>query len=199
MGFWQVFHDGGWVMYPLLVFSIATWCVVVEKYVVYWQFKRLSSDLFTQVLGHLQRGESQQAREACLKVGSDLISAPLMAYLHEGAGDKASERAERRARDTQLGLRRYLWVLATIGSSAPFIGLFGTVVGIIRSFQDIATAGKGGFSVVAAGISEALIATASGILVAVVAVIFFNYFQVRLSGLMMTYRNRLEDLRDQMG
>ena len=119
------------------------------------------------------------------------MAAPLIACLE---GER--ERAIRRLGDTRLILKKYLWVLATVSASAPFIGLFGTVVGIIRSFGDIAVAGKGGFSVVAAGISEALIATASGILVAVVALIFYNYFQVRLSHVMAVYRSRLEDVAE---
>jgi biopolymer transport protein ExbB len=76
-------------------------------------------------------------------------------------------------------LRRGLWVLGTIGSLAPFVGLFGTVIGIMRAFHQMATEGAGGFSVVAAGISEALIATAAGLGVAIFALGFYNYLQVR--------------------
>jgi len=77
-------------------------------------------------------------------------------------------------------LRRGLWILGTVGSLAPFIGLLGTVVGIMRAFQDMAVEGVGGFEVVAAGISEALVATAVGLLVAIVALAFFNWLQVRV-------------------
>jgi biopolymer transport protein ExbB len=80
-------------------------------------------------------------------------------------------------------LKRGIWILGTIGASAPFIGLFGTVIGIIKSFHQMAVMGTGGFAVVAAGISEALIATALGLIVAIVAVIFFNFMQVRISNL----------------
>src|SRR5437588_675583 len=76
-----------------------------------------------------------------------------------------------------------VWVLATSGASAPFIGLFGTVVGILVAFQSMAIMGTGGFSVVAAGISEALISTALGLAVAIVAVIFFNYFSVKIQNI----------------
>ena len=187
-------------MYPLLLFSIASWCVIIEKLFTYRRFTQLSLELFNQVSVHLEKGELQQAREDCLKTGNELVSAPLLVYLQlEESPKNPDTRAERKVFNTQLNLRRYLWVLATVSSSAPFIGLFGTVVGIIRSFDDIATAGKGGFSVVAAGLSEALIATASGIFVAVIAVIFFNYFQIQLSQMMSIYKNRLQDLKDQIG
>jgi biopolymer transport protein ExbB/TolQ len=87
-----------------------------------------------------------------------------------------------------------LWVLGTIGSLAPFIGLFGTVWGILRSFHDMATQGSGGFAVVASGISEALVATAAGLLVAIIALAFFNWLQVRnnaVSGLFSRSCERL--------
>jgi len=78
---------------------------------------------------------------------------------------------------------RLLIVLATAGASAPFIGLFGTVMGILIAFQSMAIMGTGGFSVVAAGISEALISTAIGLAVAIIAVIFFNYFSVKVENI----------------
>ncbi len=85
-------------------------------------------------------------------------------------------------------LRKHLWILGTVASSAPFIGLLGTVIGIIRSFESMAIAGTGGFAVVAAGISEALVATALGLAVAIIAVIFYNYFQTRIGSLNALFR-----------
>ena len=82
-------------------------------------------------------------------------------------------------------MKRNLWILGTIGAVTPFVGLFGTVAGIMRSFKDlgldVAAGGTGGTVAVMTGISEALIATAAGILVAVDAVVLYNYFQARLS------------------
>jgi biopolymer transport protein ExbB len=85
-------------------------------------------------------------------------------------------------------LRKHLWILGTVASSAPFIGLLGTVVGIIKSFESMAVAGTGGFAVVAAGISEALVATALGLGVAIIALIFYNYFQTRIATLNGLFR-----------
>ena len=85
-------------------------------------------------------------------------------------------------------LRRNVWLIGTMGSAAPFIGLFGTVVGIMRAFRSMAVAGSGGFAIVAAGISEALVATALGLAVAIIAVALYNYFQVRLGELGATMR-----------
>src|SRR4051794_10022462 len=78
--------------------------------------------------------------------------------------------------ETLIQLKRGLGLLATIGSTAPFIGLFGTVVGIINAFRSIAATGSGGMSVVSGGIAEALVSTALGIFVAIPAVVAFNHF-----------------------
>jgi len=85
-------------------------------------------------------------------------------------------------------LKKHLWILGTVASSAPFIGLLGTVVGIIKAFENMAVAGTGGFAVVAAGISEALVATALGLGVAIIALVFYNYFQTRISTLNGLFR-----------
>jgi biopolymer transport protein ExbB/TolQ len=81
-----------------------------------------------------------------------------------------------------------LWALGTVGSSAPFVGLFGTVVGILKAFQSMSVAGTGGFKVVSQGIAAALVATAAGLLVAIYAVVAYNYFVAKVNGLAMTYK-----------
>lgn len=195
MNLWELFREGGFIMWPLLLFSVASWCVIIEKFITIKKFKELSQSVFDEVITLIENNKVDEAKEVCLKTGSDLVSAPMLAYFQ---GAQSDDKAQRRVSDTLIGLRRYMWVLGTVSTSAPFVGLFGTVVGIIKSFDAIATAGKGGFAVVAAGISEALIATAAGILVAVIAVIFFNYFQTTMNTMMASYKNRLEDLRDHL-
>ena len=109
---------------------------------------------------------------------------------------KWHEAMERRRLLVNQELRRNFWLLGTIGSASPFIGLFGTVVGILVAFQEMAKTGSGGFAVVAAGISEALVATAAGIVVAVIAVMAFNAFQTRWQGVVLTLKLQVEELAE---
>ena len=101
--------------------------------------------------------------------------------------------AEAMFEETQK-LRKHLWILGTVASSAPFIGLLGTVIGIIKSFENMAIVGTGGFTVVAAGISEALVATALGLGVAIIALIFYNYFQTRIGNLNGLFRIQVANI-----
>ena len=93
-------------------------------------------------------------------------------------------------------LKRNLWVLGTIGSASPFIGLLGTVIGIVRAFHDMAEQGAGGFSVVAGGISEALIATAAGLVVAIIALITYNVFVTAANQTLNGVKLAVEELLD---
>jgi biopolymer transport protein ExbB/TolQ len=86
------------------------------------------------------------------------------------------------------GFKRYLWALGTVGSSAPFVGLFGTVVGILKAFQSMSQAGTGGFKVVSQGIAAALVATAAGLMVAIYAIIAYNYFVARVGAMGVQYK-----------
>jgi hypothetical protein len=106
------------------------------------------------------------------RVYGDVLSAAPKAPL-----PMLSNIADERQFEEVQGCGAYLWILGTIGSSAPFIGLFGTVVGIMRAFHAMRLTGTGGFGVVAGGISEALIATALGIAVGIVSLIFYNYLR----------------------
>jgi len=95
-----------------------------------------------------------------------------------------------RAINEEIGqLRRYLTFLATTGSTAPFIGLFGTVWGIMDAFREIGARGNATLAVVAPGISEALVATAAGLAAAIPAVVAFNFFNSKIDGLAMDMEN----------
>jgi len=174
----------GWIAtYPLILFSVVTLSIILERA---WSLRNLVSDslaLASDICPPLERGDfkaaiqTSQAKEATPagRIFSDILArhqSDSLDYLTNLTEDKRFEELE--------ALKGPLWVLGTVSSSAPFIGLFGTVIGIVKAFHNMAIMGSGGFSVVAAGISEALIATALGLGVAIIAVIFYNYFQTRI-------------------
>lgn len=197
MGLWALIKEGGFIMYPLIAFSLIIWAVVFEKFWSIKQFQKQYKDLHTKALELLKQNKIEEVR-GLFQSADELIANPHMALLDKDSLTKEAkqDKIARKLTETQLGLKRFLWVLGTIGSSAPFVGLFGTVVGIIKSFESISVTGKSGFTVVAAGISEALVATAAGIIVAVIAVIFYNYFQVKISNTNTDFKNKLADLAD---
>lgn len=153
----------------------------------------------------LLRNDLEALRSLCLTHPSLPTARLLMTVLDRLASkdvrlrSRWMEALERKRQLLNAELRQNLWLLGTIASASPFIGLFGTVVGILRSFQEMAKSGSGGFTVVAAGISESLIATAAGIVVAVIAVMAFNAFQTRWSGIVLLIRIYTEELAEILG
>lgn len=197
MGIWALIKNGGFIMYPLLAFSLVIWAVVFEKLWGLFQFTKEYRSLYAQAIQLLKDKKIDEVK-GLYKNADKLIAGPHLVLLEETDLNRNAhlEKITRRLAETQAGLKKFLWILGTIGSSAPFVGLFGTVVGIIKSFESISATGKSGFSVVAAGLSEALVATAAGIIVAVIAVMFYNYFQTRISGINLEFKNKLADLAD---
>jgi biopolymer transport protein ExbB/TolQ len=116
----------------------------------------------------------------------------------EAVGPAEMTRRELSRRLEQLAAesRRGMGILASTGSTAPFIGLFGTVIGIITAFQGIAASGGGGIGAVSAGIAEALIVTAVGLFVAIAAVLFFNYLTARFDKFDMMMQHAASELVD---
>lgn len=191
-------------MYPLVICSLLVWGVIFERL---WNYRRLGHDLkafHLNALNALLRGDRDQLRRTCEQERDLPTSRLLMVALERLSSkdrrvrEKWAEALERNRQLLNLELRQNLWLLGTIGSAAPFIGLFGTVIGILRSFQEMARTGSGGFAVVAAGISESLIATAAGIVVAVIAVMAYNAFQTRWTGLVLMIRVHTEELAEML-
>lgn len=180
---------GGVTLALLLLASVLALVVAIERLITLWGVSERSRTLGEAVHKHLLRGDLTAARTAVERSEApvaDIFLAGLdRADRIRTHPDAVAAAVERERAQVGLRLRRNLWVLATIGSITPFVGLFGTVAGIMRSFKDlgldVAAGGTGGTAAVMTGISEALVATAVGILVAVQAMIFYNYFQARLS------------------
>jgi biopolymer transport protein ExbB len=192
----DIFVRGGWVMWPLLIFSVLLWAVVIERTIVFLTLRPRLRRLVEQVAGALSSGDVNAARQLCLAERVP-VSGVLLPMLEPGTNREAATRAAERNRARLTGhLKRHLWILGTIGTASPFIGLLGTVVGILAAFHQMAETGAGGFSVVAAGISEALIATAAGLIVAILALLAYNVFVTSANQLITNVRITVDELFD---
>jgi biopolymer transport protein ExbB len=189
----QLLQDGGLTVYPLGAASVITLAILFERV---WRYRGLESQtraVTRETIESLVRRDVDGARALCEKSEAPISKIFLEAMRWKNIAIEDLDRVLLTARQEAVtDLKRGLWVIGTIGSLAPYVGLFGTVVGIIRAFQAMAIEGVGGFEVVAAGISEALVATAAGLFVAIVALTFFNYLQTRAGALGTTYARSCE-------
>jgi biopolymer transport protein ExbB len=187
----EIIHKGAIATYPLILLSIVSVTVVLERL---WSLRNISSitlRITESLLEPIKKGQRDLAIAICKQNAQSPAARIFLNTLsHEGnhSMDAINSFATEAMFEETQKLKKHLWILGTVASSAPFIGLLGTVVGIIKSFESMAIAGTGGFAVVAAGISEALVATALGLAVAIIAVIFYNYFQTRIGNLNALFR-----------
>ena len=181
------------VVILMALMSIYSIWVMIERYVLFTQAKNQSLKLLGALSNVLTRGDYQQAIDITKKYKQSHLAKVIAAGLLEFEAVRRDKRTtdpetsieaarqgmDRTAMITIAEMKENLGVLATIGATAPFVGLFGTVVGIIHAFGKMATSG-GGIASVSAGIAEALVTTAFGLFVAIPAVWAFNYFQNRI-------------------
>jgi len=181
------------VVIVLLIMSIYSIWVMVERFITFQKAKNQSLKLLGALSNVLTRGEYNQAIDITKKYKESHLAKVISAGLLEFEAARRDKRTvdpevpleaarqgmDRTAMITMAELKENLGALATIGATAPFVGLFGTVLGIMHAFGKMATSG-GGIASVSAGIAEALITTAFGLFVAIPAVWAYNYFQNRI-------------------
>jgi biopolymer transport protein ExbB len=170
-----------WVLWLLIFLSVVSVAVMVERAIAMSGKAPSLQDIGDKLLKLLAAGDVKGVREALgaprspevrvALAGLDALSKSRTAAVEAMASARSHER---------LNMERHLGVLGTLGNNTPFIGLFGTVLGIIKAFADLSRNQTGGAAVVMSGISEALVATAVGLMVAIPAVIAFNIFQGRV-------------------
>ena len=174
------------VVITMGIMSVASLLVMFERIVVYMRSGSESVQFAEKMAKILSGGDVSAAANAGLNknVGhlGRTINAGLTAFRtapsnKDVAIESVARALERQAAREVQSFKRGLGVLATVGSTAPFIGLLGTTMGIVNSFQQMAASGSGGLGTVSGGISEALITTAFGLLVAIPAVMAFNFLQ----------------------
>ena len=167
-----------WVMVLLLVLSVVSISIMVERGLYYRKRRQRLDELDRRLLPLVLDSDPETLKQTLKGQDEPVLHAAVAAHAHPERDREASEKivAGVMARE-HLRLERRLTFLGTLGNNAPFIGLFGTVLGIIRAFRDLSLDNTGNSAVVMAGISEALVATAVGLFVALPAVLAFNYFQ----------------------
>lgn len=171
----------GWpVLGTLGIMSIISMAVFLDRIIVFMKAKADPELFVDDVLKKAMAETPEAVLDFCDKTQKP-VAAVCGAVIRNAGNREHMEKAAHNATQGQLNrMETLLPVLATVASIAPFVGLLGTVVGVIRSFHDIAGASGGGAEVVAAGISEALIATALGLFVAIPATMAYNFFVHRL-------------------
>ncbi len=189
----DLLQQGGLTVYPLGLASIMALAIFLERL---WRFRGIAAGtraLTRETIEALVQRDVDRARKLCDDSSQPVAQIYLEAMRWKNVALEDLERVLSTSRqEAAHDLKRGLWLVGTIGSLAPYVGLFGTVVGIIRAFQDMAEHGAGGFEVVAAGISEALVATGAGLAVAIIALMFFNYLQTRVGAIAAVYSRSCE-------
>ncbi|HEY0263376.1 MAG TPA: MotA/TolQ/ExbB proton channel family protein [Granulicella sp.] len=202
----------GWMarIIALLLFIMSIWslAVMIDRYFYFSAARKQSREFAPKVAGALKDARLDEA----IKIAdrnkkshlAEVVTSGLQEFGSYGSGGsiteeqiESSQRALERAEAiVHAKLKRGLGALATIGSTAPFIGLLGTVIGILNAFQSIATSKTSGIGQVAGGISEALVTTAFGLFVAIPAVIAFNYFTNKVEAFDVEMDNSSSELVD---
>lgn len=169
-----------WVLWLLILLSVVSVAVMIERYVFFMKHTVKTAAFVNRLHEYLEKNDNKGATEWLRDQQSPEARVVRAGVENAERGHEAAEEAMIAVQlQERFRLEKNLPVLGTLGNNAPFIGLFGTVLGIIKAFNDLAVAQSGGPSVVMRGISEALVATAVGLFVAIPAVVAFNYFQRR--------------------
>jgi len=182
----EIFHMGGWVMYILLTCSIASLAVYIGKQLEIWKKSKPSRSIIMEnVRRYLEKKEFDKAMDHCNAYPQCIFCTIIIAGL-KFYGKKTNEMEDavnRQITDEIIKLEDNTIVVGVIANIAVYIGLFGTVLGIVNAFHSIALSGSSGLNYVIGGVAEALINTAAGLGVAIPAVIFFNLLMKQIKTL----------------
>ena len=182
----EIIKSGGWTIWPIILCSVAALAIIGERF---WSLQKkyvVPSNLLAQVKQLLERNELEPSHLAALRDSSPLgkvLAAGLVNRDHDR--EIIKEAIENAGRHVVPDLERYLRTLGSIAAISPFLGLFGTVIGMIQMFSGIGQHGVGDPSIVAEGIAVALINTATGLAVAIPSLLFYRYFRGRVNDLLI--------------
>jgi biopolymer transport protein ExbB len=179
----EILNMGGVTLYILLGCSILSVTIICYKIFEFWSKSRVSRVEFIKKLTkYVEEGKLDEAVDYCNGINSPMASISKAGILsYKAKGESISENAmDREIMIQTINLETFTTVLATLGSMTVYIGLFGTVLGIISAFHDISAVGAGGITVIIGGVSEALMATAAGLSVAIPASAAYNFFAKKI-------------------
>lgn len=182
----EIFVRGGPLMYPILVCSVIGWAIFMERLYAYFRVRTALVSQQQKVIDLLHQEHADEAVEFCRQQVSPLTKI-LLVVLKTRGGTRAHLKAlaEEIGEREAVGLQRYLGLLGTIANISPLLGLLGTVLGMIKAFNVIATEGMGTPATLGGGISEALITTAAGLSVAVPMILLHRYLTSRAERLVL--------------
>ena len=192
---WDVIVAGGWLMVPLGVCSVLALAIVFERALSLRISRVLPPQSLTQARQHLDHCTRSPDTEASLQDNSPLGQV-LTVAINKRRLDEAAWRSaiEDKGREVIHGLEHYLNTLGTIAGVTPLLGLLGTVIGMIKVFQTIQLQGAGQAQLLAGGISEALITTATGLTIAIPSYFFYRFFKARVSALSLMLEKQTQSL-----
>ncbi|GAB4220219.1 MAG: MotA/TolQ/ExbB proton channel family protein [Acidobacteriota bacterium] len=179
---WNYFSQGGLMMWPLLACSILGVIFIIERIIAYYRVKGDTAEIVSAVRESILKRELRRSIEICENYDHPVAITLKSGLLRFGKPHEEIEKAmESVALHEVSKLEKGLWVLATVANIAPLFGFLGTVTGMIASFEGLAEVGLGQPEVVAGGISEALITTATGLMIALPVQAAYNYFNNRVA------------------
>lgn len=201
----ELFEKGGYTLLLLIACSILSLKVIIEKFVVFKVISEKALDeIKYKVLSTVESNELKEAALICkLSVSKFLTTtfksplASVYQFIIENRKlpkEELTEAALLRLDKEVVKFEKGLGILATLGAISPFIGLFGTVLGIIKSFQALSLSESSGYLNVMNGIAESLISTAAGLVVAIPAVLFYNYFTKKVKNTMPSFEEAINEL-----
>lgn len=174
----EMLSKGGWVMLPLLLCSLLSLAIIVERFVWGPRRKRVVPPALKEDIYRLIEGSRLEELVGLCRANNSPLSRIVLAALRKREHPRTEivEAIEIAGRNEALALQRYVGLLGTIAAISPLLGLLGTVFGMITTFSVINTQGVGNAPALAGGISEALITTATGLTIAIPSLVFYRYF-----------------------
>jgi biopolymer transport protein ExbB len=195
MNLLELFLKGGLVMWPILICSLITVAVIIEKYIMLSRSNVDPKQLLVKIRSALSRNDVPSAVEACTKVKAPVSNILKNGILNYKYGHQAvKESIELAGKEEIFHLEKRLSVLANMAGTAPMLGFLGTVTGMIAVFHTIEQlSGNVNPSVLAAGIWEAMLTTAFGLIVGIPALYFYNYFVAKVNRFVFEIENSAEE------